>query len=110
MYGNKIGGIDAGQIKEAQYRAEQNAMAGSEPHETAFQAAAHAFMMVNELHNRIEALAERLVGPQPANKTDGHKAPTPVSIFSALDAAAAEAKHRIVDAHSALSRIERAIG
>jgi hypothetical protein len=100
----------AASLKEAHYRAEMNAKCDAATRETAFQSAAHAFAMVNELQNRIEALAERLVGPEPGVATNGQSAPIPSGIFGALDAAANEAKRRVSDAHAALSRIERAIG
>ena len=68
-----------------------------------------AFNEVRVLVGRIEALAERLVGPDPVSECAGVETPQPAGYFHLLEDDADRTLRRLVKANDALLRIERLV-
>ena len=77
--------------------------------ETAFSALSEALNRSNLLANRVQMLADRLVGSVPTPVSDAANGKPPAAVFPTVRQASYETQAVVQDALNALDRIERAL-
>lgn len=101
-------GIQTAAMAEKAYH-DKYASAEGLTEETAFSALSQALDRSNLLAQRVQQLADRLVGSVPTPVSDAAIAKAPAAVFPTVRHASYETLSQVGDALDALDRIERAL-